>query len=113
MNATGVSEIVLSHMVPGVLLPDDVRRAGVQTPVDSLGAMRIAERLFREGINVQPMVAPAVPEHQARLRFFVASTHTVDAMDAAVKTIARVMHTSAGNVRPSAFNDNESSSLTL
>jgi 7-keto-8-aminopelargonate synthetase-like enzyme len=32
--------------------------------------------LFRRGINVQPILRPAVPERSARLRFFLSTLHT-------------------------------------
>jgi 8-amino-7-oxononanoate synthase len=61
---------------------------------DSLRAARLSALLFERGINVQPMVAPSVPEHLARLRFFVASTHSEqqlrDAVRAVVSAIAEM-----------------------
>jgi 7-keto-8-aminopelargonate synthetase-like enzyme len=36
----------------------------------------LADALFKEGINVQPILYPAVPEEAARLRFFITSDHT-------------------------------------
>lgn len=42
----------------------------------SIKAGRLAEALFRRGINVQPIVYPAVEEKAARLRFFVSCLHT-------------------------------------
>ncbi|MFI8106149.1 aminotransferase class I/II-fold pyridoxal phosphate-dependent enzyme [Streptomyces sp. NPDC086023] len=43
---------------------------------DSLRALRLAEALFRQGISVNPILYPAVPEDLARLRFFVTAEHT-------------------------------------
>jgi 8-amino-7-oxononanoate synthase len=43
---------------------------------ESLKAARLSQQLLEQGINVQPMVAPAVAEAGARLRFFIASSHT-------------------------------------
>lgn len=43
---------------------------------DSLKALRLAEELFRQGISVNPILYPAVPEDMARLRFFLTSEHT-------------------------------------
>ena len=34
------------------------------------------EALFERGINVQPILYPAVPEKSARLRFFISCEHT-------------------------------------
>jgi len=54
----------------------------------SIKAGRLAEALFRRGINVQPIVYPAVEEKAARLRFFLSAQHTeaqirstIDALD--------------------------------
>jgi len=64
--------------------------ASAGTPVvpvivgDSLRAARLSAKLFDAGINVQPMVAPSVADDQARLRFFVASTHSDEQLRAAV-----------------------------
>ena len=70
---------------------------------DSMRAMRIAERLFNDGINVQPMVAPAVPEHLARLRFFVACTHTESDLRFAVDALKNALTHEARHVLPSVF----------
>jgi 8-amino-7-oxononanoate synthase len=42
----------------------------------SIRAARAADHLFRAGINVQPIMYPAVQERAARLRFFISSLHT-------------------------------------
>ena len=47
--------------------------------------------LFEAGVNVQPMVAPSVADDQARLRFFVASTHTDDQLTTAVEATKRAL----------------------
>jgi 8-amino-7-oxononanoate synthase len=41
----------------------------------SIRAARLAEALFRRGVNVQPIMYPAVPERAARLRFFLTAAH--------------------------------------
>lgn len=43
---------------------------------NSLHCMKLSQALFRRGVNVQPIVYPAVPESAARLRFFLTSKHT-------------------------------------
>jgi 8-amino-7-oxononanoate synthase len=43
---------------------------------DSLKALSLSQALLRQGIDVLPMVYPAVPDNSARLRFFVNCTHT-------------------------------------
>jgi 8-amino-7-oxononanoate synthase len=71
--------------------------ASANTPVipvivgDSLRAARLSAMLFADGINVQPMVAPAVAEDQARLRFFIASTHTEEELRTAVHAVVRAL----------------------
>lgn len=69
------------------LFLDEVRGRGLNTgqssgtpviPVitgNSLHALLLSRRMFEKGINVQPILYPAVEESAARLRFFVNSTH--------------------------------------
>ena len=42
----------------------------------SLVAARLAQAIYEHGINVLPIIHPAVPEQAARLRFFVSASHT-------------------------------------
>lgn len=42
----------------------------------SLKAVRLSNGLFERGVNVQPIIHPAVEEKAARLRFFLSSEHT-------------------------------------
>ncbi|MFI4890479.1 MAG: aminotransferase class I/II-fold pyridoxal phosphate-dependent enzyme [Steroidobacterales bacterium] len=42
----------------------------------SLRAARVSAALFERGINVQPILYPAVPEKLARLRFFISCEHS-------------------------------------
>jgi 8-amino-7-oxononanoate synthase len=42
----------------------------------SIGAGRLAQAIFRRGVNVQPILYPAVPERAARLRFFLTAAHS-------------------------------------
>ena len=43
---------------------------------NSLHALRLSQALFARGINVQPIMYPAVEESAARLRFFITSKHS-------------------------------------
>ncbi len=52
---------------------------------DSLRAAKLAERLLDHGINVMPILYPAVPMQAARLRFFISAEHTADQIDAAIR----------------------------
>ena len=45
---------------------------------NSLNALKLSRALFARGINVQPILYPAVEERAARLRFFITSRHTAD-----------------------------------
>ena len=60
---------------------------------DSMRAVRLSQALFTAGVNVQPMISPAVPNDEARLRFFVSSEHTETqlrvAVDAVVDALAK------------------------
>ena len=55
---------------------------------NSLRALQLSRKLFHRGINVHPILHPAVEEKAARLRFFVTAKHTeeqirftIEAMD--------------------------------
>ena len=52
-------------------------------------AVQLANTLHERGINVQPIIYPAVPDNQARLRFFISCAHTENQITTAVKEIAR------------------------
>jgi 8-amino-7-oxononanoate synthase len=43
---------------------------------NSLHALQLSRRMNESGVNVQPILYPAVEESAARLRFFINSTHT-------------------------------------
>ena len=45
---------------------------------NSMVALRLSHRLKGDGINVQPILYPAVDESAARLRFFITSEHSDD-----------------------------------
>jgi 8-amino-7-oxononanoate synthase len=51
---------------------------------NSLKAARLSGQLFERGINVQPIIYPAVEERAARLRFFLSSQHSEAQVRAAV-----------------------------
>ena len=54
----------------------------------SIRATRLAERMFERGINVQPILYPAVPEKSARLRFFMSCRHTTEDINTTVSVLA-------------------------
>jgi 7-keto-8-aminopelargonate synthetase-like enzyme len=43
---------------------------------NSLECLQLSQRLSDQGINVQPIVYPAVEDESSRLRFFLSATHT-------------------------------------
>lgn len=55
---------------------------------NSLRAAKLAGALFKRGINVQPIIYPAVEENAARLRFFISSMHTDEQLRYAVEALA-------------------------
>jgi len=60
------------------------------TPIilgSSIKATRLSNRLFEKGINVQPIIYPAVEERAARLRFFICATHTDQQIDTTIGLI--------------------------
>lgn len=54
----------------------------------SVAAAQLSTALFARGINVQPMIYPAVAEDAARLRFFLSCQHTDEEIDYTIKVIA-------------------------
>jgi 8-amino-7-oxononanoate synthase len=55
---------------------------------DSLKTLKLSAALLRRGINVNPILYPAVPEELARLRFFVTSCHSEEQIREAVQALA-------------------------
>jgi 8-amino-7-oxononanoate synthase len=55
---------------------------------DSIAAMRLANALFKSGVNVHPIIYPAVEEKSARLRFFITSEHKGEQISRAVEATA-------------------------
>ncbi|MGZ8226062.1 MAG: aminotransferase class I/II-fold pyridoxal phosphate-dependent enzyme [Methylococcaceae bacterium] len=51
----------------------------------SISAARLSQALFERGINVQPILYPAVPEKSARLRFFISCEHTEAQIDQTIQ----------------------------
>jgi 8-amino-7-oxononanoate synthase len=53
----------------------------------SIRAGRLAQAMFARGVNVQPILYPAVPERAARLRFFLTAEHAEEQ----VRETARIL----------------------
>jgi 8-amino-7-oxononanoate synthase len=85
----------------GRLFLETARAAGLDTglgqgyavcPVlvgDSLRAAKLCELLLEEGLNVLPIIYPAVPMQAARLRFFITSEHTEEQIRTAIAITKR------------------------
>ena len=93
-------ERVQTLQARGALFLELARAAGINTGYSqglavipaitgsSIRAGRLAEALFQRGINVQPILYPAVDEKAARLRFFVSATHTEEQIHHTVAVLA-------------------------
>lgn len=80
----------------GAYFLDQATRQGVDTGLSqgyvvipaivgsSLKATKLSQHMFDQGINVQPIIHPAVEERAARLRFFISYTHTEAQINAAL-----------------------------
>jgi 8-amino-7-oxononanoate synthase len=55
---------------------------------NSLHSLRLSQALFARGINVQPILYPAVEESAARLRFFITARHTDQQIRDTVEAVA-------------------------
>ena len=55
---------------------------------DSLKAVWISNKLLEAGFNVLPIIAPAVPDKRARLRFFLTADHDTSSIKAVLKETA-------------------------
>lgn len=54
-------------------------------------AVSLSSALFNQGINVQPIIHPAVEEQQARLRFFITSEHTEEQILKTCEAVASLL----------------------
>jgi 8-amino-7-oxononanoate synthase len=61
----------------------------------SIRAGRLAQAMFERGVNVQPILYPAVPEGAARLRFFLTAEHTEEQVRQAVAILREKAQTVA------------------
>jgi 8-amino-7-oxononanoate synthase len=55
---------------------------------NSLHSLQVSEALRQRGINVQPILYPAVEETAARLRFFITATHTEQQIRETIEVLA-------------------------
>ena len=59
---------------------------------NSIRAVALSQKLFERGINVQPIIHPAVPERAARLRFFLTSEHRAEQIGETIEAIGDAMN---------------------
>ena len=55
---------------------------------NSMACLQLSRAMFARGVNVQPIVHPAVEESAARLRFFITALHTAEQIRYTVKELA-------------------------
>ncbi|MDZ7963840.1 MAG: aminotransferase class I/II-fold pyridoxal phosphate-dependent enzyme [Nostoc sp. DedSLP03] len=55
---------------------------------NSLTCIQLSHLLFQAGINVQPIIYPAVANHAARLRFFISCLHTEEQINTTIAALA-------------------------
>jgi 7-keto-8-aminopelargonate synthetase-like enzyme len=59
---------------------------------NSMLALQMSKALFDAGVNVQPILHPAVEEKAARLRFFITSAHTEEQIRYTVEATAKALN---------------------
>lgn len=64
---------------------------------DSLPAVVLSQRLLERGINVLPIIHPAVPAKASRLRFFLTATHTEAQIRTAIEATAEELRDISSN----------------
>ena len=57
---------------------------------NSMLALKMSKALFDRGVNVQPILHPAVEEKAARLRFFITSSHTEEQIRYTVDVLTQI-----------------------
>lgn len=94
---------VMTLQSRGRIFLDRARAAGIDTGTSaglavipaivgsSLKTTRLSTALFERGINVQPVLYPAVPERSARLRFFISCEHTESQISTTIKAIRELL----------------------
>ena len=64
---------------------------------DSLPAAVLSQRLLERGINVLPIIYPAVPAKASRLRFFITASHTEAQMSSAIEATVEELREISSN----------------
>jgi 7-keto-8-aminopelargonate synthetase-like enzyme len=55
---------------------------------NSIDALRLSRQMYDRGVNVQPILYPAVEEKAARLRFFITAAHSAEQIRRTVAIVA-------------------------
>ena len=96
-----VPERVATLQARGKFFLEQAKAAGIDTGTStglavvpaitgsSLKATRVSAAMFKQGINVQPILYPAVPEKSARLRFFISCMHSEDQIRTTISALSR------------------------
>ena len=58
---------------------------------DARRCIELSQRLLEHGLNVRPLLPPAVEENAARLRFFITCEHTEEQIRTAVATTKKLL----------------------
>jgi len=58
---------------------------------NSMHALVLSQRLRDQGINVQPIVYPAVADDAARLRFFLSNTHSIAQLEHTARRVGETL----------------------
>jgi 7-keto-8-aminopelargonate synthetase-like enzyme len=59
---------------------------------DSIATVMLSQELFKRGINVQPVLYPAVPVKSSRLRFFITAMHSREDLRSAIDITVEEMN---------------------
>lgn len=70
---------------------------------DSLKAAVLSNLMLERGVNVLPIIHPAVPNKAARLRFFVTAAHTREQIDATLAILQEELPNTDAFIRKLAF----------
>ena len=68
--------------------PEQQHAGGADHHRQLVHALMLSRAMFERGINVQPILYPAVEEEKARLRFFITSAHTEEQIRQTVNVLA-------------------------
>ena len=70
-------------------------------------ALQLSEALFNDGINAQPILYPAVPEDETRVRIFMTSLHSKEQIRRSVDSISKHWRKISGDPEDSSLNSNK------